>query len=180
MLVAAGCTPIPSQQAAPTPLRTGDALPALSLVTVQGRTADLAEARGGPLVLTFVRPYGDRRADAARELVARLAEARRMLRTDVAARAAFWLLLLDDPGGEPMVDWLPRGRDWRIGVAPEEDIRELAARLGVLLWDETEAVAGQTFVTTVVDAGGTIRGRLIGLHEWDARDLVGTIVTFDR
>lgn len=155
-------------------------MPALGLITATGRTADLAEARGGPLVLTFLRPYADARARRAQELAARLLDVRRTLRTDVAARTSFWILLLDDPAGEPLPDWLPRGRDWQIAVAPESDIRSLAARMGVLLWDEAEEVAGQTFVTAVVDAGGTIRSRLVGLSEWEARDLIGTIVTIDR
>ncbi len=63
-----------------------------------------------------------------------------------------------------------------MGIGPEETLRDLAGRLGVLLWDGTPEIPGQTFVTVVAGSGGRIRGRLIGIESWSTRDLVGTIV----
>lgn len=179
LLLIGACTPIGRTGGDPAPLRPPDPLPALEIITVDGRVTSLADLHEGPLVMTFLRPYPDRRSGLARELMALIANARALLRTDVAARTTFLVFLLDDPGPAALPAWLPTARDWEIAVGPQESIRSFAGQLGVLLWPGTEDLPGQSFVTAVVDADGILRHRLLGLEDWSARDLVGSIVDAD-
>lgn len=123
--------------------------------------------------MTFLRTYEDAdRAAPAGEILARIDAALERLRADVASRTLTVIVLLDGPA-----DRLPGivRPDWRLVDTPREGLRRLAARLGVLLWEGTGGLPGQTFVTVVVGPDLQVTARFPGIDTWTTGDLVGAI-----
>lgn len=161
-------------EGAPPPLRVGDPLPEITVAHGDAAPWPLSRLGGGPLVLTFVRPYADAaRARPARRILDRIADALDRLRADVADDTRVLVVLLDGADADPPAGIRP---GWTVVDTPREDLRTLAGRLGTLLWEGTPGLPGQTFVTVVLDARLRVAIRFVGIDAWTAGDLTGAIV----
>lgn len=174
----AACTPVQSpDNVEPRPYQSGDRLESTVLTREGSPVLTPGEGGDGPVVMTFLRPYPDRRGERGRMLIDLIDGAVTELRADVRARTTVVVAALPGEEGEGALPPIPEG--WWVVDGPPEQLTGMASRLGVLVWDGTPGLPGQTFLTTVIDESGRLRHRFPGLVGWSRQDLVGAIIDAD-
>jgi len=133
-----------------------------------GRTRHLDELRGEPFVASMV--YTNCTSVCPR-LTADLRTLDRALPADLRERTRFVLFSLDPARDTPaaLADFAERhGLDrsrWTLLACPEEDMRTLAAVLGVRFRPDGAGEIAHSAVIAVVDGRGVVRHRQVGLTE---------------
>jgi len=133
-----------------------------------GRSRHLDELRGQPFVASMV--YTNCTSVCPR-LTADLRALDRALPADLRARTRFVLFSLDPARDTPaaLADFAERhGLDrsrWTLLACPEEDMRTLAAVLGVRFRPDGAGEIAHSAVIAVVDGRGVVRHRQVGLTE---------------
>ncbi len=138
----------------------------LGLTDAAGRKRRLEDFRGRPLVVSMV--YTSCKSVCPR-ITADLRSLDRALPEDLRARTRFVLFSLDPERDTPAaLTAFARAHDldstrWILLVSSEEDMRTLAAVLGVRFRPDEGGEIAHSAVITVVDAEGVIRHRQVGL-----------------
>ncbi len=147
------------------------------LVDAHGRVRRLAEFRGTPFVAGMV--YTNCTSVCPR-VTADLRALERALPDDVRARTRFLLFSLDPERDTPEAltafarEHSLDSTRWTLLAASEDDMRTLAAVLGVRFRPDADGEIAHSAVIAVADAEGVIRHRQLGLTQ-DASALVAAV-----
>ena len=137
------------------------------LIDREGRSRHLREFAGGPLVVSMV--YTNCRSVCPRT-TADLQALAKALPPDLRARTRFLLFSLDPKRDTPAAlagFAREHGLDdrWTLLAASEDDMRTLAAVLGVRFRPDAGGEIAHTAVIAVADARGVLRHRQVGLGQ---------------
>jgi protein SCO1/2 len=141
---------------------------AFPLTDADGRTHTLAELRGEPFVASMV--YTQCQSVCPR-VTADLRTLERALPADVRDRTRFLLFSLDPGRDTPaaLAAFAERHsldrRHWRLLASSEEDMRTLAAVLGVRFRPDAGGEIAHSAVVVVCDADGVVRHRQVGIKD---------------
>lgn len=141
--------------------------PAFSLATAAGGRLGLAELRGKVVAVTFI--YATC-VDTCPLLTAKLATIRQRLGRDFGPRVAFVSITVDPERDTPdvlknyAVAHGVNGPGWAFLTGTPAEIQEVARRYGVFAKRTQRGDVDHTFLTSLVDAGGTLRVQYMGVR----------------
>jgi protein SCO1/2 len=163
------------------PIRRGEQVPGLDLVNQDEQAIELADYLGKVLVVSFFscqHPDGSPGPAMAR----RLHELQQTLRPDLWDRVH--ILTVSVEPAHDTADELRRcarslGADldrWTLTLSTAPEFTTVAARLGVMVWEEEAGETSHTLSTLVIDQHGALADRFTGLSQWTVADLIASIV----
>jgi cytochrome oxidase Cu insertion factor (SCO1/SenC/PrrC family) len=65
---------------------------------------------------------------------------------------------------------------WTLTFSTAPDFTGVAARLGVVVWEEEAGDISHTLSTLVIDRRGALVDRFTGLSQWTVADLIAVVV----
>jgi cytochrome oxidase Cu insertion factor (SCO1/SenC/PrrC family) len=162
-------------------LDVGEEMPDLDLTTQLGQPLELTDLAGTVVVLGFFSCQQPRSSPGTAAAL-RLIELQDTLRADLWDRVRIVTI-----STEPLIDTpdvlLRCGSDlgtnpdrWTLTTMMSADFTAIAARLGVLIWDEEGDETAHTLSTLVIDQQGILADRFRGLTQWTVGDLIASVV----
>lgn len=151
--------------------------PEFTLTATGGGTLGLAELRGRIVALTFI--YATC-ADTCPLLTAKLVGVGRRLAQAERERVRFLAITVDPERDTPEV--LRRYADghgarapaWAFLTGAPADISDVARRYGVFARKNAQGDVDHTFLTSIIDAGGTLRVQYLGVR-FDPDEFLGDL-----
>lgn len=143
-------------------LAVGDPVPAFSLTDQNNQTVRLSDFLGRPIVLDFIYTRCPL-PDVCPRLSANMARLQKRFGT----RLALLSITLDPHFDTPEIladyarRWRADARNWRFLTGPDDQIRAIASKFGLVYWAE-EGLITHTAVTAIVDSEGKLRAVLEG------------------
>ena len=172
-LVSGAVDGAPKSEALPT---IGPA-PAFTLTAQDERRVSLADLRGKVVVLTFIYTTC---ADTCPLLTAKMAALQGRLGADFARRVFFVSITVDPERDTPGVlkgygaAHGARFDGWAFMTGTPAEIREVAKRYGIFYKKTARGDVDHTFLTSVIDARGTLRVQYLGVR-FDPTELLDDV-----
>lgn len=147
-----------------------------TLTDQEGQSVSLRQLHGKVVVLSFI--YASC-ADACPALIARIARLQQRLGGTSASRAHFVAISVDPARDTPAVlrEYAGRlgagGPGWSFLTGSEAAVREVARRYGVAV-QVTAGEVEHTFLTSLIDAGGSLRVQYLGT-QFNPDEMLGDI-----